>query len=93
VIAPHSEDLLPPQLDDSLLPHLEDLLKNRLTGFVKEKLEWSMKEEIRNFIHVKQTNKRSSHHGYFERTLDTWYGKMDDYKLHVIATGIPNSSV
>jgi len=45
-----------------------------------------MNEEIRNFIYVEQANKRSSRYGYFERILDTWYGKMEDYKLHVIAT-------
>jgi putative transposase len=60
---------------------LSDLLENLVTGFVKEKLEWIMKEEIRNFIHVEQANERNSRNGYYERTLDTRYGKIDDLQV------------
>lgn len=56
---------------------LIDLLENLVRNFVKEKLKHIMNEEIRNFIHVEQANERNSRNGYYKRTLDTRYGKID----------------
>src|SRR5690606_13186953 len=50
-------------------------------GFVKEKLEMIMKEEIQNFLHIEHPEKQNSRNGYYERTLDTRYGKIDDLRV------------
>lgn len=60
---------------------LSDLLENLVRNFVKEKLEFIMNEEIWNFIHVEQANVRNQRNGYYERTLDTRYGKIDDLQV------------
>lgn len=57
---------------------LSDLLENLVQKFIKEKLEFIMKEEIQNFLKVEQPNERNSRNGYYERTLETRYGKIDD---------------
>lgn len=60
---------------------LNDLLENLVRTFVKEKLELIMNEEIQNFVHVEQTHQRNSRNGYYERTLDTRYGKIEDLSV------------
>lgn len=40
-----------------------------------------MKEEIRNFVHVEQAAERNARNGYYERTLDTRYGKIEDLQV------------
>ena len=60
---------------------LSDLLENLVRGFVKEKLEMIMKEELRNVLDVEKPEKRNSRNGYYERTLETRYGKIDDLKV------------
>lgn len=58
-----------------------DLLENLVRQFVKEKLELIMNEEISNFLNVEQENVRNSRNGYYSRTLDTRYGKIDDLQV------------
>jgi len=53
---------------------LEDLLRN----FVKEKLELIMREELTNFLQVEQPNTSNSKNGYYQRSLDTRYGKIEN---------------
>lgn len=60
---------------------LSDLLENLVRNFVKEKLELIMGEEIRNFLQVEQASGRNTRNGYYERTLDTRYGKIDDLQV------------
>lgn len=52
-------------------------LENMIREFVKEKLELIMKEEIKNFLEVKQKEVHNSRNGYYTRSLDTKYGKID----------------
>ncbi|MGG3737921.1 IS256 family transposase [Aeribacillus pallidus] len=56
-------------------------LENMIREFVKEKLELIMKEEIKNFLEVEQKEIHNSRNGYYTRSLDTKYGKID--QLHV----------
>lgn len=58
-----------------------DLLENTVTQLVKEKLELLMREEITNFIHVEQADQRNNRNGYYGRSLDTRYGKIDDLQV------------
>lgn len=60
---------------------LSNLLENLVTNFVKEKLEFIMREEMKNFIDVEQAQQRNSRNGYYERTLDTRYGKINDLQV------------
>lgn len=60
---------------------LSDLLENLVRSFVKEKLEFIMNEEISNFLQVEQLSQRNSRNGYYERTLDTRYGLIDDLQV------------
>lgn len=60
---------------------LSDLLENLVRNFVKEKLELIMKEEIQNFLQVEDPDKHNTRNGYYERTLDTRYGKIDDLRV------------
>lgn len=59
----------------------DDLLENVVTQLVKEKLELLMREEIKNFIQVEQADRRNSRNGYYERTMDTRYGKIEDLQV------------
>ena len=52
-------------------------LENMIREFVKEKLELIMKEEIKNFLEVEQKEVHNSRNGYYTRSLDTKYGKID----------------
>jgi putative transposase len=60
------------QLD--LGTQIEEMVKN----FVQEKLEMIMREEIQNFLHNEQEEGQNSRNGYYQRILDTKYGRIDD---------------
>lgn len=60
---------------------LSNLLENLVRDFIKDKTELIMREEIKNFLHVKQPESRNSRNGYYERSLDTRYGKIEDLKV------------
>ncbi|MCM3733585.1 transposase, partial [Fictibacillus nanhaiensis] len=47
-------------------------------NFVQEKLEMIMREEIQNFLHNEQEEGQNSRNGYYQRILDTKYGRIDD---------------
>lgn len=49
--------------------------------FVKEKIEFIMREEISNFLKFEQEEKTNTRNGYYGRTLDTKYGKIDDLRV------------
>jgi putative transposase len=59
---------------------LSDLLENLVRNFLKDKLEFIMKEEIKNVLQGEQQpdEKKNYRNGYYERTLDTRYGRIDD---------------
>jgi putative transposase len=49
--------------------------------FVKEKIEFIMREEISNFLRYEQEEQTNTRNGYYGRTLDTRYGKIDDLRV------------
>jgi putative transposase len=53
---------------------LEELVQN----FVKENLELILKEEFKNFFEVEHPELKNSKNGYYERILDTRYGRIED---------------
>ncbi|WP_234293388.1 IS256 family transposase [Fictibacillus sp. FJAT-27399] len=53
---------------------IEEMVKK----FVQEKLEMIMREEIQNFLQNEQEEGQNSRNGYYQRILDTRYGRMDD---------------
>lgn len=59
---------------------LSDLLENLVKDFLKEKLEFIMKEEIKNALKIERqpADQKNYRNGYYERTLDTRYGRIDD---------------
>jgi putative transposase len=56
-------------------------LENMIKDFVQEKLEFIMKEEIKNFLQVEQEHVQNSRNGYYHRTLDTKYGKIESLSV------------
>ncbi|WP_420534724.1 DUF817 family protein [Aeribacillus pallidus] len=45
--------------------------------FVKEKLELIMREEIKNFLEIEQADTSNMRNGYYQRNLDTQYGRIE----------------
>lgn len=58
-----------------------DLLENAVTKLVKEKLELLLREEIKNFMGVEQADSSNNRNGYYQRTFDTRYGRIDDLQV------------
>jgi len=58
-----------------------DQLANAVLLFVKDKIELIMREEIQNFLHVEHPDVVNSRNGYYSRTLDTRYGKIEDLRV------------
>ncbi|NIK11771.1 IS256 family transposase [Alkalibacillus almallahensis] len=56
---------------------LEELVLN----FVKDHLEEIMKEEMKNFFDVEHPELKNSKNGFYERLLDTRYGRIDDLSV------------
>lgn len=56
---------------------LEDLVKN----FLKDKMELFLQEEIKNFIQVEKPDLDLKRNGYYERSLDTKYGRIEDISI------------
>jgi putative transposase len=54
-----------------------DQLKQMLKSFVQEKLELIMREELENFLNVETPDVPNSKNGYYQRSLDTKYGKIE----------------
>ena len=57
-----------------------DQLADAVLMFVKDKIELIMREEMSNFKKVDRPDS-SSRKGYYSRTLDTRYGKIDDLQV------------
>ncbi len=60
---------------------LTDQLGDAVLQFVKEKIEFVMREEISNYLQHEPLNYPNTRNGYYERTLDTRYGKIDDLRV------------
>lgn len=53
-------------------------IENMVKEFVQEKLEMIMREEIQNFLTVEQEEVSNSKNGYYNRILDTKFGRIED---------------
>jgi len=60
---------------------LTNQLENLLKDFIKEKLELIMKEELHNFLKVERPDLEDSKNGYYQRSLDTRYGKIENLSV------------
>ncbi|WP_272496364.1 IS256 family transposase [Alicyclobacillus acidoterrestris] len=56
-------------------------LEMEMSKFIQERLELIMREEIHNFLTVEHPELKNSRNGYYTRTLDTRFGRIED--LHV----------
>jgi putative transposase len=56
-------------------------LESAIRHFVKEKLELIMREEIKNFLEIEQAGTSNMRNGYYQRTLDTQYGRIEDLSV------------
>jgi putative transposase len=67
----------------SSIPNLELAvqLTKLVQDFVKEKLELIMREELTNFLTVEQPDIGNSRNGYYERNLETRFGKIEDLRV------------
>ncbi|MBB3853072.1 putative transposase [Parageobacillus caldoxylosilyticus] len=52
-------------------------LESVIRQFVKEKLELMMQEEIKNFLEIEQADTSNMRNGYYQRNLDTQYGRIE----------------
>ena len=52
-------------------------LESVIRQFVKEKLELIMQEEIKNFLEIEQADTSNMRNGYYQRNLDTQYGRIE----------------
>ncbi|KAF6510679.1 Mobile element protein [Geobacillus stearothermophilus] len=52
-------------------------LENAIRQFVKEKLELIMREEIKHFLEIEQAGTPNMRNGYYQRNLDTQYGRIE----------------
>jgi transposase-like protein len=55
--------------------------ENLVSEFIKEKLELIMREEIENFIKVERPDLLDSKNGYYQRSLDTRFGKIENLSV------------
>ncbi|WP_080832018.1 IS256 family transposase [Cohnella massiliensis] len=60
---------------------LSDLFENVVTQFVKDNLESIMRAEIKHFMEEGLGGERNSRNGYYERTLHTKYGHIEDLQV------------
>ncbi|MDF2567574.1 MAG: Mobile element protein, partial [Oscillospiraceae bacterium] len=58
-----------------------DQLANAVLMFVKDKIEFIMKEEISSFLHIEQPDIPNTRNGYYPRTLDTRFGKIENLRV------------
>ena len=54
-------------------------LESVIRQFVKEKLEMIMREEIKHFLEIEQAGTPNMRNGYYQRNLDTQYGRIEGF--------------
>ncbi|OKA26182.1 transposase, partial [Bacillus cereus] len=64
-----------PNLD--LGKQIEAMVKD----FVQDKLEMILREEIQNFLKTEAQNEPNSKNGYYQRMLDTKFGRIEDLSV------------
>lgn len=63
--------------DNMFSKQIEELVLN----FVKENLESILKEEMKHFFEIQHPELKNSKNGFYERILDTKYGRIDDLTI------------
>ncbi|MCG3419928.1 IS256 family transposase [Oceanobacillus jordanicus] len=56
-------------------------IESMVRNFVKENLEVILKEEFKNYFEVEHPELKNSKNGYYERGLDTRYGRIEDLSI------------
>lgn len=56
-------------------------LANAVLLFIKDKLELLMREELSNFLTVERPESNNTRNGYYTRTLETHFGKINDLRV------------
>ncbi len=56
-------------------------LQNEVTRFIQERLELMMREELDNFLRVEHPNEKNARNGYYNRDLETRFGKVEDLNV------------
>jgi putative transposase len=56
-------------------------LQNEVTQFIQERLEFIMREELQNFLRVEHPQGGNSRNGFYQRDLETRYGKIEDLNM------------
>jgi putative transposase len=59
----------------------QNQLEKMVIDFLKEKMEFLLKEEIKNFIEVEKPSQNLQRNGYYERSLDTKFGRIDQLNV------------
>jgi len=60
---------------------LSSQLEKFMRSFVKEKIEFIMKEELKNHLIVEHPDDGISRNGYYQRKLDTRFGRIDELNV------------
>nr|WP_272899232.1 transposase [Caldalkalibacillus salinus] len=60
---------------------IKNQLEKVLKSLVQEKLELIMKEELENYLKVERPELANSKNGFYNRSLDTRYGKIEDLSI------------
>lgn len=57
---------------------LAEQMESEVKRFMQERLELIMREEIHNFLHVEHPDMKNSRNGFYTRTWDTQFGRVED---------------
>ncbi|MCM3686390.1 transposase, partial [Mesobacillus subterraneus] len=60
---------------------LATMLKASMQDILKEKIEYILREEIKSVLENEPVGDGNSRNGYYPRTLDTMYGRVDDLSV------------
>lgn len=58
-----------------------ELLENTVTQLIQDKLELLLREEIKHYMEVERSGDRNFRNGYYERTFDTRYGRIENLRV------------
>ncbi|GIQ63816.1 hypothetical protein PACILC2_23840 [Paenibacillus cisolokensis] len=56
-------------------------LANTVLLFIKDKLELIMREELSNYLTVENPETKNTRNGFYSRTLETQFGKINDLRV------------
>lgn len=62
-------------------PDLSNLIQTLMKDMLKEKIEFLLKEEIQSALNNEPLGTDNARNGYYPRTLDTMYGRVEDLSV------------